>query len=547
VTVAAYIVARLREAGVDTLFGVPGATCDAFFDAAAAGGLRVVVCSSDLEAGYAADGYARVRGMGAVAVTYGVGTLSLAPAIAGALAERVPLVLLNGGPTPEDLRIERDHASFATHSTGRPGGDLAVFRELTVAAARIESAGEAPRQIDRALATARTTPGPAYIEVARHLWRANVPAPGGRISASPSPTGREAEVAATIAERLAAARRPLVICGAEIARFGIHTQAEALMTALGLPWACTLLGRTAIDERTPGFVGCYPGSQAMPAVARALEQSDLVLALGCVFGRQLRNLATRRGLLRVDGGSARMGGEAIPVALPTLVGALQKLPWTPRVPPPGTGLSFDERRASLGGRKGGPAEAGLGYDEVLRAVSNRMGTGFTVLTDTSLSMFPAAEIGVVEAGTFLCDAVWQAIGWSVGAAVGAGMAGTRRPVVICGDGGFQMTAQALSTLARHRVRAIVLVLDNGSYAIEQWLLGPAYFDAASNQPKAQLGLHRWGYAALARALGVSLAERADSLATLEAALDAATAAAGPALVHVELKPHDLPSQLRAAR
>src|SRR5206468_880206 len=106
-TAAKYILTRLSQLGVDLLFGVPGATCDPLF-AAATGKPGVVVCSSDLEAGYAADGYARMRGLGALSVTYGVGTMSLIGVVSGAYAERVPLVVVNGGPSAEDLRVMRE-------------------------------------------------------------------------------------------------------------------------------------------------------------------------------------------------------------------------------------------------------------------------------------------------------------------------------------------------------------------------------------------------------------------------------------------------------
>src|SRR5438132_1399212 len=194
-TVAQYVLTRLRQLGVDALFGVPGATCDPLFAAAEAMSFNVVVTSSDLEAGYAADGYARVRGLGAVSVTYGVGMLSLAAAISGAYAERSPVVVINGGPSADDLRIQKELGTTFSHSNGRAATDLNVFRELTEVAIRVERAGDAPKQIDSAITAAITAKRPVYIEIAKHLWDAACPAPSGALDGSVAPSGEEDKIA----------------------------------------------------------------------------------------------------------------------------------------------------------------------------------------------------------------------------------------------------------------------------------------------------------------------------------------------------------------
>ncbi|MBW8881407.1 MAG: hypothetical protein JF615_08300, partial [Asticcacaulis sp.] len=179
VAVAEYIAIRLRQLGCQTLFGVPGATCDSMFDAAAGRGMKLVITASDLEAGYAADGYARMRGLSAVCVTYGVGTLSLINAIAGAYVERSAVVVINGGPTAEDLTRILEEGTLFSHSIGavpprQAGaatipeadllGDLAIFRRVTVQAARITHSADAPAQIDAVLLAALREQRPVYLE-----------------------------------------------------------------------------------------------------------------------------------------------------------------------------------------------------------------------------------------------------------------------------------------------------------------------------------------------------------------------------------------------
>jgi len=558
-TVARYIVARLAEHGVKVLFGVPGATCDPFFAAAAAAGsgLQVVVNSSDLEAGYAADGYARMRGLGAVAVTYGVGTLSLLPAIAGAYVERSPVVVVNGGPSGEDLRLQRELGTLFTHSCGRERSDLTVFREVTGYAERAERAADVPRIVDGAIQAALTMQRPAYVEIAKHLWETNCPGPPGALVTTVPASDQEGALAAEILERLRSAARPALLLGIELQRYGLMDGAASLVGKLGIPWATTLLAKSVIPEQTGGFAGVYIGERAMPPVRKLIEGSDALLALGCVMGRQHRQLVTRsfETMMLAAGGSVRMGRKpAAKAALRQLLVELQRQPWQPgpahqahlagfKLP----GLSFDERRSSLPAAppSAAGAERGLTYDEVLRGASDVLDETLVAVTDTSLSMYPAAEMNVIGRQGYVCNAVWQAIGYSVGAAVGVGLAQARRPLVICGDGGFQMTAQALSTMARQKMKAIVIVLDNSAYGIEQWLLDPSYFNSASAPLKPYLALNRWSYADLARSMGFQSARTVETPADFKQALAEAKRAAGPAFITAVLKPRDLPSGLRS--
>ena len=135
-TVADYVLQRLSEQGVDTLFGVPAAYCAPLFDAATRHGATSVVTASDLEAGYAADGYARTKGLGAVSVAYGVGTLSMINAIAGAYVERSPIVVINGGPTAANLANLHQYDVVFSHSSGQDATDLAAYKLVIISAAR---------------------------------------------------------------------------------------------------------------------------------------------------------------------------------------------------------------------------------------------------------------------------------------------------------------------------------------------------------------------------------------------------------------------------
>lgn len=567
ISAARYILRRLKQHGCTTLFGVPGKTCEALYKAAASEGISLCITSSDLEAGYAADGYARVKGLGAVAVTYGPGTLSLVNAIAGAYTEKSPVLLINGGPSEAEVEQQRLTDVRFTHSIGRAGSasealtDLAVFRAVTGHAERVSSSTGVAAKIDTAFAKAVTLQRPAYLEIAKTVWDASVPGPTSTLDFASRPAGSEAAQAATILRRLASASKPLLLCGIEIARCGLADRVKALLERLEIPWATTLLSKSVLDERTPGFVGVYEGVNASPTVKRVIDEADQIVMLGTVLGVWHRHLVDppRDRIVRIGNGQLRIG-TAAPVAaeLDALVAELQRGPWSPSAAQRQTirgwrdrmqlsSLTFDHRRR-LSRRSGAVSgsDPGLTYDELMGTVSDGLDASHVVITDTTLSMYQAGELDTKGRGSFLCNSVWQSIGFSVGASVGVGLAlkdqGTRRPLVICGDGGFQMMAQGISTLVRQRIRAIVIIVDNGTYGIEQHLIDGSYFSGTS-APIPFVTLNRWRYADLARAMGVTTAFDVDTTAELRDALRQASAANGPAVISVKVRQRDRPSEL----
>jgi TPP-dependent 2-oxoacid decarboxylase len=305
---ADYVLKRLSEQHVDTLFGVPAAYCAPLFDAASAHGIASVVTASDLEAGYAADGYARTKGLGAASVAYGVGALSMINAIAGAYVERSPVVVVNGGPTSANLSNLHQFDILFSHSIGQDATDLTVYKLVTASAARAGKVSEVPAVVDQAISTA-----------------ANLPV-----------KGRDA---------------------------------------------------------------------------------------------------------------------------------------------------------------------------------------------------------------FLCSGVWASIGHSVSAALGASFGSSRRPLVICGDGGFHMTAQTLSTMVHYGRNPVIVVIANGIYGYEQFLVDASFFSSLTQPPRPYVVLNQWDFVKFASGLGVQSVQTVNTAAAFDAALAAAKVASTPALIVAQVNPHDLPAEL----
>jgi len=286
-TVADYILKRLSEQRVDRLFGVPAAYCAPLFDAAAHHGIKSVVAASDLEAGYAADGYARTKGLGAVSVAYGVGTLSMINAIAGAYVERSPVVVINGGPTAAHLSNLHQFDVVFSHSIGQDATDLAAYKLVTVSAARAATVAEMPAVVDAAITAAMTGKRPVYVEINMAIWEQTCPMPSGPLNLATPPAGTEHQLAQTIVSLIRAASKPVILVGTEIQRYGLADKVADLIAKLGVRWATALQSKAVLAEQGAGWLGVYDPPHSHNAVKQAVEQADLLVDAGLRLSRRL--------------------------------------------------------------------------------------------------------------------------------------------------------------------------------------------------------------------------------------------------------------------
>ncbi|WP_036288335.1 thiamine pyrophosphate-dependent enzyme [Methylosinus sp. PW1] len=536
-TVADYILKRLADQYVDRLFGVPAAYCAPLFDAALSHRIRSVVAASDLEAGYAADGYARTKGLGAVSVAYGVGALSMINAIAGAYVERSPVVVINGGPTPGAIANLRKFDIVFSHSIGQVATDLNAYKLVTALAVRAVTAAEAPGVVDLAISTAILRKRPVYLEINMDIWTAPCAAPSGPLQTVNAPVGDEQQLAATIVGLIRAAHAPLILIGVEVQRYG-HAKAVAdLITKLGVRWSTTLLAKSVLAEGGDGWVGVYDPPHSQAAVKRAVERADLLVTLGCAFPNGYANLVQNSfgRMVQIYDGKVRIKAAAKQNAeLGALVSALvteaaKKPPsWAPGGAPPPVP---------------GPASGALTYRQVFERIAVALDQSWIVIPDTFLGVYSAANLPIKGRDGFLCSAVWASIGHSVAAAVGASFGAARRPLVICGDGGFQMTAPALSTMAQHGCNPVIIIVSNGIYGYEQFLVDRSYFESTSKPPRDYVVLNRWDFVAFASGLGLQLARAVNTAVAFDAALAEAAAFDGPALIAAQIDPHGLPVEL----
>ncbi len=538
ITVVDYVLTRLKQQGVTHLFGVPALYCAALFDAAPAHGITPVVTASDLEAGYAADGYARTKGLAAVSVANGVGTLSLINAIAGAYVERSPIVVINGGPTAGHLADLAQRDVVYSHSTGRANTELDSFALVTAKSVRAATKEAVPAAVDGAITAALTSKRPVYLEIAMDLWRQTCDNPGAPLTSNVPAAGTETQLAATIVGLIRGAQKPVILIGTEVARYGLADAVADLIAKLGVRWASDMLSKSTLAEKGAGWIGVYDPPYVPQAIRTQVESTDLLVTLGCVFPNSFAPLIAQKfnSMVAVYDGKVRVKNQPKQNAeIRALVAAMRtKAAEQPPANVPAGAVPTAP-----------PAAAGtLTYKQVFQRVGVALDETLITIPDTFLGTYSAANLPVKGKDAFLCDAVWASIGHSVAAAVGASFGSTRRPLVLCGDGGFQMTAQALSTMARYGRNPIVVLIVNGIYGFEQFLLDRTYFNTNSNTPARPYAvIGEWDFVKFANSVGVQYAKTVNTAAALDSELAAAKANPGPCLIVAQVPPRGLPTEM----
>lgn len=546
-TVAEYLATRLRDIGVKHIFTVPGDYCAPFLEVIdQLPGIERVPNINELGSGYAADGYARFRGVGAACVQYGVGSLSLLNAVAGSYVEFVPVAIVSSSPNAADRLLESKQNILFHHSTGDLRADQFVFTKVTVASVVITSGCGAPEAIDQALSEMLTARRPVYIEVINSAWMLRCPAPTGELKARPcaSDSASLAQAVAAAREVIATAQRPVLLLGIELQRFGLQKHAQRLVNRTRIPFTTTSLAKTVLDEGQPLFAGTYAGPASLPFTNDIVTSSDCVIALGTIITDDYLALmaSSFSTMIRVSQGETRVGVTYFPAVtladfLPALLEAIDAQPPVMRDPP---AVPATQAVASAAD------DATITFERFFEAVGGfvlrkEVSDRYILILGESTSLYVFGNLFGLPAESFVAQAAWGSLGHETGSALGVALATGKRPLVVAGDGGFMMICQEISSLVRARANAAVFVMSNQGYAIEQ-----AFVDLNAFRPGGKFApfddLPKWDYGALAKAFGAR-GIRIDRMKELRHLLENLPGLDGPTLVEVVVPKHDLAPQL----
>ncbi|MCK0150521.1 thiamine pyrophosphate-binding protein [Marivita sp. S6314] len=560
ITVSDYLIRRLREHDVRHIFAVPGDYIGDFLDVVdEADGVERIATVNELEAGFAADGYARSCGLSCVALQYGVGTYSALNAIAGAMRERVPIVLVTGAPSATAREHLESYGIVFHHSTSEDMDvDARVFANVTVATEVIKSAEGAAEAIDRALAEALAQQAPVYIQIWKDVQRAKIDPPTGPMPVKKPPASWpdaiNAALDATVA-RLKAAKHPVFWVGLEMQRLGMNEELSRLIHVSGIPFTTTIQAKGIVKETDPMHFGTFAGAASSKDVIDIMHNADLILELGAIPIDYYKNfviekfdqtVSVQRDLVRI--GSAKYDGVHFRDFVTALI---QRFEDDPSLRGGTTGMMRPLTRPD-------PDTAPLTYENTFHELNRRLQDETGVFCDLGISMFMGARLEIKRANGFTCQSDWMSLGYAVPGALGFALHDGRPLFAIAGDGSFQMTAQALSTYARltrewkrdPSFHITILVIDNGTYGLEQCFTGLGAFIEKKDGTGYEENfddynlLARWDYANMAESLGL-VGVRADTVGDLKTALDDARKNTVPTLIQTKVDKHDLPPELFA--
>ncbi len=455
VSIGDYLIHCLEDYGIRHIFGIPGDYVLSFYAMLERSPIKLVGCTREDCAGFAADAYARLNGIGAVCVTYCVGGLSLCNSIAGAYAEKSPVVVISGSP---GMR-ERTDNPLLHHRVKDFRTQAEVFRRICCAEAELNDPHTALRSIDRVLATVARLRRPGYIELPRDM--VGVVPEGPHLHTHRTPTSNPDALAESVADavhRIAESQTPVIIAGVEIQRFGLQADLLRLVEGANIPIATTMLGKSVIDERHPLFIGLYEGAMGREDVTRFVEESDCIILLGESLtdintGIFTANLPPTRSIF-ATADALRISHHAYEgVLLGDFVAGLAA-----------AGLKKTSRKLPRRPEKcAGPWRPKAGEPITVRRLIARLNQvlddSMVVIADPGDALFASSELVVHGQTAYLSPAYYTSMGFSVPGSLGAATARPDlRPLVLVGDGAFQMTGMELSTIVRagadsHRYRA----------------------------------------------------------------------------------------------
>jgi indolepyruvate decarboxylase len=509
-----FLVAYLLRAGVTHIFGLPGDLVLGLFQRfGRTRGLEIVTFSHEPSVGFAADGYARsTRRLGVLCVTYGAGGHNVVNPVAGAYAEQVPLLVLSGGPGEAEQKLGGIH-----HQAKDVEGQHRIFRELTCDARILRHPDLAAAEVHSVVGRVLSEHRPGYLEIHRDMVDVVVPVPreiaawDGTFPRPVSDERKLAEAVADAAARLRRAKRPILIGGVELYRERAEREFLALAEKLGAPVVTTMLAKGVFPMDHPLHMGIHIGPFSPPEIQRRVRGADLVLALGSRLtdmdlGGAPPQVRRDRSVWAVSDRVNVSFHTYTDVTLRDFVARLarEKLPrGRERV------RYFDNLRKT---RFVPDAATPLSTNDLLLEVNHFLAerAGYDVFAESGDMLFGGLEVRQRRGGLYFAQGYYASMGFAMPAALGAQIGTGRRALVLCGDGGFQMTGPEIAHAPRRGLSPIVVLVNNSGWGIFRPVT-----------PRQDLlEIPPWPYAELAQAWG-GVGIRAQTRQELREALRAA--------------------------
>lgn len=530
VTLAEYLFTRLKQCGLTTIFGVPGDYNLQLLDHVEPQGLNWVGNCNELNAGYAADGYARVKGIGAVITTFGVGELSAINAIAGAFAEKAPVVHIVGIPPRKTITDKL----FVHHTLG--DGDYTHFAKMyehvTVAQARLWELEEAPRLIDEALAKCLEQHRPVYISVPDDAVNELVKCE--KLSTNLQLQTIIGDVPNMLAERVYSSKNPRILIDGEC--FGMTKEINEFIEKTKWPTFVTPFGKSIVNEELPNFCGIWDADAKLNS-----KDCDLLLCFGPHWSNT--NSAIFMALpdlditISLNSSGVRYLDQHWECSFKSIMSTL---------------LGIDAHRIAQPTKMSKITEISIRQDDLINqkdfyktlSRSGLFRSGDNIMAETGTASNGSRDFRLPKDALLFNAVTWLSIGYMLPAALGVSLARSSRTILLIGDGSFQMTAQEFSTIIREKLDFLLILINNDGYTIERCIHGKdeKYNDVA-----------KWNYLQALQLFGGGAdnypvrSASARTWTELEDILGAEKASSGPScsMIEVFMDKEDAPQELLA--
>lgn len=535
-TIGQYLIDRILATGADHMFGVPGDFILGWMSRAESSALKLITTSDEQGAGFAADAYARRRGFGVVAITYGVGGLKVANSTGQAYAEQSPVLIVSGAP---GVAESQTHAMIH-HKVRSFDSQLKVFQELTCAQAMIDNPTNACQLIDAVIAQVLIHKRPGYIELPRDIETVEVEVPDQSL---PNPYIPRTEL--TLPENLAAsirevehmlmsAQRPVIALGIQLVRHGLLDKVVKFAETNNIPLVTTLLSKSAIDETHPQFMGVFAGRMSRAEISDYVENTDCLLVLGAYISDMDTGVYSAQvdptKVVHATDDSLRISRHIYEkVGFKEFVSAVTEIS-----PSKDFQANYPQIAKLPAASTGNDADA-LTVSTLFARLAPTITAKTVVIADPGDALFGAIDLPIKDGKDFLACGYYASLGFAVPAAIGVATADkTLRPIVLVGDGAFQMTGMELSVAVRYGYDPIVIVLNNDGYLTERLILEGQFNDITP-----------WHFAKLPEVLGSGHGELVHTNGEFSKALGDAIARRGQfTLIEVKLARMDCSDALR---
>jgi indolepyruvate decarboxylase len=501
ITLHSFLFDQLWARGVRHIFGIPGDFVLNLYEALERDGrFGLVRLSHEPAVGFAADGSARITGgLGVCCVTYGAGGLNMVNPVACAYAEESPLVVLSGGPG----RLEKRAGMPVHHEVKSFESQLRVYAEVTEYSAILDDPRTAAAHIARALDAAVKMKRPVYLEIPRDMVDAAIDSPAEDAALElNTDDGAVAEAVAEIAERLSSAARPVLIVGVEVHRFQLRDQVVRLAERLGVPVASSFLGRGVFPTRHLQFAGTYLGVVSPPPLRDVVENSDCVLLLGELISDTSLGVSAQRltesNLIICVAREVFVGHHRYrDTPLERVVAGLVESPALGSWPAQAAAVPVPV----LAGLEPRSADAAaMTTARVIEAANEFVEAHPEVplVSDTGDCLFAAVEI---QSNDCVAPAYYATMGFAVPAALGLQVSSGRRPLVLVGDGAFQMTGSEIAHAGALGCNPIIVLLNNARWEMLQAFYPHAGYNDTVPWPFARLAELWGGHGVVAATIG----------------------------------------------